>query len=775
MAEFDFEALFSETSQKRLLGKFRHKEMRSVSAEGDGGPPTVQGFELLVSGLKPHCMHRISVVVRCAVENLPEPDWQRLKLDPSHPLRWSDPFHSSPLLTPLRPPPMLVPELVPIPDGRFGRFLHTPCILLKCGLFAKQNKNDSDKDHSVVVDCRPAGSTDEDYQLAGSSIYCQPAEYGPCRLVYNLPYLHAEIRTGNITMNDVSAASIPFFAVPPLTIEDSKGPSINLVVGKDGRLCVSVEWTSRCLPGQKPKLLQIGLRRHALHQDCVELASQSVLPQMCLEELPTTALCSSKDFEGLMEEAAARFKKQGGILRDESPYYCRHCFQPLQRKADSSTVLGPLGKAWIAEVKEVLKLSAVAIDEIGHANPLDTAALRAPHWAQLEQQIREEANPWEAIRQAKTPCSCRDVFCCKELNVDGEELIHGTVYTFRLRVSDGQRWSCWTEYSPPMQVVIPPPKPPVPYQETLAPIPPPTVEVLFVKDGDETIQSIVEGLKGPDFRLRLRWPRFEGRMQEVEYRILMWTLSPEQRKRAQSLEKGPLPPIVGVQSVFTSSSFPGVAAEVDESSAPRIVRPVVPDCSPVARARPRTLQPGSQDTPEILAHIQPFDPPRGRANELPPTLEAEVNVMPVPTGHGYVFAVEAKHCRGALGNLGEWSPPMFSRFIEFQHQSRELSLEVDARFGTLLFKGQAATQPKPKNEKLQMEASTVSFADEHRDLPKAMPLLSNPGGDPWPIGAEPKKFIVRTKGRTVYAERLDAEKLPDLPEARPKKDDLREG
>ena len=31
-----------------------------------------------------------------------------------------------------------------------------------------------------------------------------------------------------------------------------------------------------------------------------------------------------------------------------------------------------------------------------------------------------------------------------------------------------------------------------------------------------------------------------GRMQEVEYRILMWTLSPEQRKRAQSLEKGPL-------------------------------------------------------------------------------------------------------------------------------------------------------------------------------------------------------------------------------------------
>lgn len=30
-------------------------------------------------------------------------------------------------------------------------------------------------------------------------------------------------------------------------------------------------------------------------------------------------------------------------------------------------------------------------------------------------------------------------------------LIHGTVYTFRLRVSDGQRWTCWSEYSPPIQ------------------------------------------------------------------------------------------------------------------------------------------------------------------------------------------------------------------------------------------------------------------------------------------------------------------------------------
>ena len=43
-----------------------------------------------------------------------------------------------------------------------------------------------------------------------------------------------------------------------------------------------------------------------------------------------------------------------------------------------------------------------------------------------------------------------------EMNsISGLRLVHGNVYTFRLRVSDGQRWSCWTEYSPPMQVRSP--------------------------------------------------------------------------------------------------------------------------------------------------------------------------------------------------------------------------------------------------------------------------------------------------------------------------------
>ena len=34
-------------------------------------------------------------------------------------------------------------------------------------------------------------------------------------------------------------------------------------------------------------------------------------------------------------------------------------------------------------------------------------------------------------------------------------------------------------------------------------------------------------------------------------------------------------------------------------------------------------------------------------------------------------------------------------------------LEVDARFGAILFKGQAATQPKPRNEKVQIQMEAL--------------------------------------------------------------------
>lgn len=608
--KFDFESLFSDKSQKRLLGKFRQKEIRTVradSADGDEQSATVTGFDLMVSGLKPHCLHRISVCVRCAVEGLPEPDWQRLKLDPTHPLRWSDPVHSSPLLTPQRRPPLLVPELVPIPEARFGRFLHTPCILLKCAMFAKTNKNDADKDHSVVIDCRPAGGTDEDYRVVPleNSVFCQPAEHGPCRLVYNLPFLRAEIRTRNVVMNDVSAASIPFFAVPPLTVQQAKGPSIQIVEGKDGNLFVRAEWTSRCLPDQQPVSVQIGIRRHALDQSLAEQPSQAVTAAMRLEELPTSRLALSQAFEPLMVDAETRYRNQGGVIRDESPFYCKHCFQPIQRQADSkegAEELGPFAQSWLDSVQEVLEDSAVAAHEIAAwSGSHDPTMLRAPHAVEVEKRLREKAEPWEDIRKAKPPCSCRDVFCRKDLPVDGETLVIGTVYTFRLRVYDGFRWSPWTEHCPAVQVLRP-----------------------LLKDSLPATPTA--GLAGEDSQL-------EGRN--------------------------------GLDGRFQT----------------------------------------------------------------------------------------------------------------------EMGLEVEARFGSLLFKGQGAI-PAGSPEKVVLEAGAVSFVDEHRNLPKATPLLTNPGGDPWPIGAEPKKFIMRTKARTVYADRLpdsvsrdndiDLSLPPSFPEDRPHNDDFRE-
>ena len=54
---------------------------------------------------------------------------------------------------------------------------------------------------------------------------------------------------------------------------------------------------------------------------------------------------------------------------------------------------------------------------------------------------------------------------------------------------------------------------------------------------------------------------------------------------------------------------------------------------------------------------------------------------------------------------------------------------------------------------LSPKANAVSFVDEHRDLPKAMPLLSNPGGDPWPLGCLSGTQIGRKKRKNRRAEK----------------------
>eukprot|EP00439_Symbiodinium_sp_Y106_P049558 s303_g6.t1 len=354
---------------------------------------------------------------------------------------------------------------------------------------------------------------------------------------------------------------------------------------------------------------RIGIRRHALDQSLAEQPSQAVTAAMRLEELPTSRLALSQAFEPLMVDAETRYRNQGGVIRDESPFYCKHCFQPIQRQADSkegAEELGPFAQSWLDSVQEVLEDSAVAAHEIAAwSGSHDPTMLRAPHAVEVEKRLREKAEPWEDIRKAKPPCSCRDVFCRKDLPVDGETLVIGTVYTFRLRVYDGFRWSPWTEHCPAVQVLRPLLKDSLPATPTAG-----------LAGEDMITDSQLEGRNGLD-----------GRFQT------------------------------------------------------------------------------------------------------------------------------------------------------------EMGLEVEARFGSLLFKGQGAI-PAGSPEKVVLEAGAVSFVDEHRNLPKATPLLTNPGGDPWPIGAEPKKFIMRTKARTVYADRLpdsvsrdndiDLSLPPSFPEDRPHNDDFRE-
>jgi len=386
----------------------------------------------------------------------------------------------------------------------------------------------------------------------------------------------------------------------------------------------------------------------------------------------------------------------------------------------------------------------------------------------------------------------------KDMPVDGDELRHGTTYMFQLRVDDGLSWSPWSEFSQPLPVLVPPPRPFLPVQENPTPTPPPTVEVQLVREPSPAATAL--GTGSSDLRLRLRWPRFEGRAQEVEYRVLMWCLTPEQKqlasKRWPSEAKGRtgLPPVVGSQTFVASTVVTDPSATIiqvdDTSAAPRAVRPGdVDQKGPAGTAHPRSLK--QEDGPQVIGHIRPFDPParnapkqRSDVSQDAKNLDFEVSVQPVAKGHGYVFAIEAKHSRGALGNLGDWSAPLFSRLIEFENKPRHLSVEIDARFGTMLFKGEAKANAKPNNEKIVLEAGAVTFLDEHKDLPKAAPLLTQPGGDPWPHGSSPKRFVMRTKNRSVYAERLpdtpshepfDLSPPKHAPEERPPDDDFREG
>jgi hypothetical protein len=305
----------------------------------------------------------------------------------------------------------------------------------------------------------------------------------------------------------------------------------------------------------------------------------------------------------------------------------------------------------------------------------------------------------------------------------------------------------------------------------------PGVEIQ-VLSSDPEVDKWAESLGrvNTDARLLLTWPRFEGRLESIEYRIFMWTLSPDQRRRAlggrnmllvdnKSRSSG-LPPIIDTLTVRSEEAIP----PLDSS-----------DCvgQPRVTAKPcgtNTLLPQgmtSNDLPRVVAYVKPFEPaPRAHAvrrnPKAPPlpselakhsnTISAEVHVPPLPKGHGYVFAVEAKHTTVIFGNVGEWSVPIFSKLVEFETHPRQLSFELEGRFGNILFKGNTSTAAKPTNESHQLafQAHPVSFVDEHRELPSAMPLL--PDAEPWPLKiSSPSggKYLVRAKGKIVNPEEVD--------------------
>lgn len=74
-------------------------------------------------------------------------------------------------------------------------------------------------------------------------------------------------------------------------------------------------------------------------------------------------------------------------------------------------------------------------------------------------------------------CACRDVVLRKMLPVDGNLICHGSTYRFRVRVQDALNWSAWTDFSAPVPVIVPPPRPSMAQRDPLQPAPPPAIEV----------------------------------------------------------------------------------------------------------------------------------------------------------------------------------------------------------------------------------------------------------------------------------------------------------
>eukprot|EP00747_Dinoflagellata_sp_TGD_P160636 gnl/TRDRNA2_/TRDRNA2_178003_c2_seq1.p1 gnl/TRDRNA2_/TRDRNA2_178003_c2~~gnl/TRDRNA2_/TRDRNA2_178003_c2_seq1.p1 ORF type:complete len:652 (-),score=120.16 gnl/TRDRNA2_/TRDRNA2_178003_c2_seq1:34-1989(-) len=650
------------------------------------------------------------------------------------------------------------------------------------------------------------------------------------------------MRTRNSTMNDVSAACQPIFTVPPLPLELNLGPEAELICTEDGNLFVQLTWTARSLPRQEVNFVQLSLQRHAVDAKPLDLPPFEVASAMVLEEQPPNAFLCCEDYAKLAQEAefaaSARLERLKGSDGSshappwpqakpgvQTPFACRRCSQFLSLNAPELLTLGPFCRQKIqADSDAFLKAGAMHASEMPAYRDFDDDLrhLRVPESAEMSSKMASAAAtgktlPHDVIgKTAVGTCTCKDVVLRKVLPVDGDKIRYGTTYRFRLRVRDRLLWSPWTELSKPVFVSVPAPRPPQIKLQTepnvpAVPVPPPILEVQFV--GSTYDQDSRE------VKLRLCWSRFESRMQEVEYRVSMWTLCPEQRRRAQARRqfdtKGrcSLPPIKGTQMIMLDPDF-APPVEVDGSG--KHLRTGLEQL-PVPYLRPKALasaaanmnmwSPSSTgdsplvqhgpDAPQIIAHLQPFEPPpreniarRGpKAATKNPTvggsqpvaatvdgdlsprankLHVDVGVSAASKGHGYVFGVEAKHGRGVCGGTGEWSVPLYSKLVEFEVVPKVLQIDYAAQYGALVWKG-AVTAPatRPTDEQLTVEAPSVSHAQNHHELPYAKGLL--PREDAWPLRCTPSKYITRAKGGgTVIAE------VAADPEPAPLNDEIRE-
>lgn len=558
-------------------------------------------------------------------------------------------------------------------------------------------------------------------------------------------------------MNEVSAASAPFFTLAPLPL---CAPLAELVVSEDGHLFIQLTLTVRCLPKQDIGALQFGLKKHAVQAEHVDLEVREVGPGMVLEEIPSSLVTGSEAYP----EIAADVEVPGRAC----PFACRLCYHQLA--LESVSECGPFGMARLADPAAALKEEAVHINELSDREDLH---VRVPHHS-------EAASTLQAI------CCCRDRVMRVLLPVDGDKLCYGETYLFHARTRDTLLWSRWTDFSKPLYAGVHPPEPVADAQ--------PLVNVEMLGWPRSTAQTMTAD---QDLKLRISWPVFEGRMREIEYRVFLWTLSQDQKRQAAGVNRFTelkccctLPPILGTQMFVINSSNEPTSKEPTEGVE------LPPDVAP-AHAAPRqtvktvdSLSPRHRccgEAPHVIANIRPFEAVprlnatrRARQNgkdlspltlgdlEVKPSCDVSVNLP--PAGHGFVFAVEAKYCNGTCGNVGEWSAPLFSKLIGFDYRQHQFTLDVSARYGAMLFKGSAVTASLP--EEVHLQVKPMSYADEHRDLPAAMGLLAPE--DPWPLNNTGAKLLIRSKGRTKYADVETGDLSTNhLPESRPLHDDDR--